>query len=37
MDGFMKKNFMKQKMMRTVIYSLIPLVLASIYFLDGEL
>ncbi len=32
MDDFLKKYFIKQKMMRTVIYSLIPLILASIYF-----
>ncbi len=32
MDEFMKKHFIKQKMMRTVVYSLIPLVIASIYF-----
>lgn len=29
---FMKKYFIKQKMMRTVIISLIPLILSSIYF-----
>jgi len=32
MSEFMKKHFIKQKMMRTVIFSLIPLILASIYF-----
>ncbi|NLY67537.1 MAG: RnfABCDGE type electron transport complex subunit D [Tissierellia bacterium] len=32
MDQFLKKHFIKQKMMRTVVYSLIPLVIASIYF-----
>ncbi len=29
---FMKKNFMPQKMMRTVIVSLIPIIIVSIYF-----
>lgn len=32
MGEFMKKYFMPQKMMRTVIIALIPLILASIYF-----
>ena len=32
MADFMKKYFMPQKMMRTVIIALIPIILASIYF-----
>ncbi|HSH35362.1 RnfABCDGE type electron transport complex subunit D [Schnuerera sp.] len=32
MSNFLKKYFMPQKMMRTVIISLIPLILSSIYF-----